>query len=217
MEAALVWIADHAGLVLVTVFLFLLLLVAHAGLAVERALIDLRRLPRRWFPLVAALVWFVVCGVGLYSVGSYLIRLGPGLLAQMNLIDEPAPDLTYFRVEDGTPGRLAEYRGKVVLVNFWGTWCPPCREELPALDRLHSTYADQGLVVLQISEEARATLVDFLAASPMSTEHGQLSPIPWPDTGTPTSFLIDRRGIVRQVLRGGRTYEELERAVRPYL
>ncbi len=50
--------------------------------------------------------------------------------------------------------RLADYQGKVVLLNFWATWCPPCREEMPAMERLYQRYKDRGVVVLAVSVDA---------------------------------------------------------------
>jgi thiol-disulfide isomerase/thioredoxin len=51
----------------------------------------------------------------------------------------------------GTPARLADHRGEVVLLNFWATWCPPCRAEMPSMEKLYQAYRDRGLVILAIS------------------------------------------------------------------
>ena len=59
---------------------------------------------------------------------------------------QAAPDFSLQDMDEETH-TLSDYRGKVVLVNFWATWCPPCREEMPALDQLHTAYSDDGLVV----------------------------------------------------------------------
>ncbi len=120
--------------------------------------------------------------------------MGPGLIRQHRLIGRPAPELRFNRVSDGAQATLAEHRGKVVLVNLWATWCPPCRHELPELDRLQRSYRDRGLVVLLISDEPREVLAEFLATSPMSTEHGFAAELPLPEAGRPTTFVIDRAG-----------------------
>src|SRR5579864_7472347 len=63
----------------------------------------------------------------------------------------------------GKSWHLQDLRGKVVLVNFWATWCPPCRKEMPDLQALYDTYKDQGLIVLAISDEETAKVSPFIA------------------------------------------------------
>ena len=72
-------------------------------------------------------------------------------------------------------------------------------------------------VYTRVSDESMETLAGYLAERPMSTEHGQADPLPWPDTGRPTTFLLDREGIVRDVVLGDRSYEQFEALVTPLL
>src|SRR6202021_607655 len=67
----------------------------------------------------------------------------------------------------GKSWRLKDLQGKVVLVNFWATWCPPCRKEMPDLDAIYKEYRDKGLVILAISDEERDKVVPFLAEHPV--------------------------------------------------
>lgn len=103
----------------------------------------------------------------------------------------------------GKSWHLQDLRGKVVLVNFWATWCPPCRKEMPDLDALFNKYKDQGFVVLAISDEETAKVSSYIA------EHKVSYPIlldPWRKVndafiveGIPKSFVYDRSGkIVEQ-------------------
>jgi peroxiredoxin len=93
---------------------------------------------------------------------------------------------------------LSSLRGKVVLVNFWATWCPPCRKEMPALNDLYNRFQSQGLVILSISDEDTGKVAPFIAQSgyrptvlldPGSTIHQQFHV-----EGIPKSFVFDRDG-----------------------
>jgi peroxiredoxin len=98
----------------------------------------------------------------------------------------------------GTRWNFKELRGKVVLVNFWATWCPPCRKEMPDLDKLYSRFSKQGLVILALSDEDAATVRAFLAEhsygypillDPNRSVHEQLRV-----QGIPQSLIYDRNG-----------------------
>ena len=103
---------------------------------------------------------------------------------------------------DGKMVNLKDYRGKVVLLNFWATWCPNCRQEVPSFNTLQAKYFSQGLEIYRInSKESRETILKFLEKNPNST------PILLDKTGKvgklfglwahPTSYLVDRQGMVR--------------------
>jgi cytochrome c biogenesis protein CcmG/thiol:disulfide interchange protein DsbE len=88
-------------------------------------------------------------------------------------LDAPAPALSFFDTS-GQRRTLAELQGKVVLLNFWATWCVPCRREMPMLSKLQREHADEGLVVLYVSLEAPDVLAPFLAANRFDGIHGRL-------------------------------------------
>jgi peroxiredoxin len=101
---------------------------------------------------------------------------------------------------------LRELRGKVVLVNFWATWCPPCRQEIPALKRVYERFKAKGLIVLAISEEAPDTLRKFVAENdirfPVLVDPGtKVGEQAFHMRGLPASFIYDRSGrLVAQAL-----------------
>jgi len=112
--------------------------------------------------------------------------------------DQPAPDLSYFD-DGGRVRHLSELRGKVVLLNFWATWCAPCRHEMPMLSKLQRQHAGDGLVVLYVSLEDPAVLQPFLATNHFDGVQGRLDRAPgFYDAGKfyPLSYLIDREGRV---------------------
>ncbi|PKO25500.1 MAG: redoxin [Betaproteobacteria bacterium HGW-Betaproteobacteria-8] len=69
---------------------------------------------------------------------------------------------------DGEPQAMAQWKGKIVIVNFWATWCPPCLEEMPELSRLHTEYQDKGVVVLGISSDELEKIREFAQQTPVS-------------------------------------------------
>jgi len=98
----------------------------------------------------------------------------------------------------GNAWNLRELRGKVVLVNFWATWCPPCRKEMPDLDALYRRFEKQGLVILGISDEDAGKVESFLAEHPVSypvlLDPGRKTNEKFRVDGIPKSFVYDRDG-----------------------
>ena len=139
------------------------------------------------------------------------------MLAEMG----PAPALS---LEDlnGDLVSLSDYRGKVVLVNLWATWCPWCRQEIPELIDLSARYTDQGFVVLgvAIDDEGKEVVAPDAEAMgmnyPVLVDPGAISSLKagWPLSGAlPQSFLIDCRGHVRASMPGYRPRPVIEEAV----
>lgn len=100
----------------------------------------------------------------------------------------------------GKSWHLRELRGKVVLVNFWATWCPPCRKEMPDLQALYDKYKDQGFVVLSISDEEAAKVSPFITerniSYPVLLDPGRKVNEAFVVEGIPKSFVYDREGML---------------------
>ncbi len=102
---------------------------------------------------------------------------------------------------------LADYRGKVVLVNFWATWCPPCREELPSMQALHEQFAGKGFEVLAVNlmeseEKITAFRESELIDLPVLMDRDGAAAKRWKVRMLPISFIIDRQGAIRYQLLG---------------
>jgi thiol-disulfide isomerase/thioredoxin len=93
---------------------------------------------------------------------------------------------------------LSQLRGKIVLVNFWATWCPPCRAEMPVLDAIYSHYQNEGLVVLSITDESPLVVVPFLQGHnyhpPVLTDTNEAVHNQFHVTGIPKTFVFNRDG-----------------------
>ena len=115
--------------------------------------------------------------------------------------NESAPSLVLADIR-GVEHSLEQYRGKVVVVNFWATWCPPCVEELPSLENAWQRYRQQGLVVLAVSGEESDVVTSFLERLPSEITFPVLidgdmkSGNRWQIRGLPTTVVVDRSGDV---------------------
>lgn len=168
--------------------------------------------------------WLGVAGILLAGVLS-----SPGCGSDARVEDEDqaveqdtgdlAPD---FVVQDVTGARfsLSETAGQVRLIDFWATWCPPCREEIPMLIELDRTYRDQGLTILAISDESAEVLREFVADQGVTyknlVDNGDVAEA-YMVPGLPTGFLIDREGKVVERFFGPKPAKILEKRIRELL
>ena len=128
--------------------------------------------------------------------------LGP-LQAKLPIVGEPAPDFT-LKLVDGRSVRFADIRGDVIVLNFWATWCVPCRKELPTLDDYYRLREKNGLDVFAITTEDSVPASQLkavfaaMAIPAVKSVKGPYAPL----KGVPTSFVIDRAGVVRYARAG---------------
>lgn len=133
--------------------------------------------------------------------------------------DFSLPDL------EGKQHSISEWDGKVVLINFWATWCPPCREEMPAFISLKETYGQQGFEIIGIAIDDAGAIADFADDLGVNYPilHGQTDAsavirLYGNKIGAlPFSVLLDRDGIVRFTRAGGLSRQKLESELRKYL
>jgi peroxiredoxin len=124
----------------------------------------------------------------------------------------PAPDFT-LKDMDGRTHRLSQYRGKVVLVNFWATWCPPCRREMPSMERAWKQFDHEKIALLAVDVgEDLDTVFTFLADYPISFpllfDHDSSVVEQWPIRGLPTTFVVDPQGRLHYRAIGGRDWDD---------
>ena len=118
---------------------------------------------------------------------------------------------------DGRPVSLADLKGKTVLIDFWATWCPPCRRAMPHIQKIHEDYQDQGLVVLAISseppEKPRAFLEENGYTFTTLSDPGGKTGRAYGVRGIPTTLIVDIDGIVSTHTVGYKSEEELRAAL----
>lgn len=123
--------------------------------------------------------------------------------------NSPAPDISVVSLANGSALKLSDLKGKVVLLNFWATWCPPCREEIPSMMRLNSLMADKPfqMVAISIDEGGKQAIESFFKDSgfslPVYLDESGTSAKYYGVTGIPESFVIDRQGVVVKKIIGG--------------
>ena len=155
-----------------------------------------------------------------YSGGSSplngIVNPGPAALA-----GAPAQDLPLKRL-DGTPDSLANYRGKIVFMNLWATWCPPCRHEMPALERFSREYQSRGVIVLGVDQGESARVAGTFARSlhisyPILLDENEAYGRAYAAVGLPTTIIISRAGRILRGIDGEMTLPQMRAAVAPAL
>ncbi len=124
----------------------------------------------------------------------------------------PAPNFTFPGL-DGKMISLADYKGKVVFLNIWATWCPPCADEMPSMERLYQKLKDKDFIILAVSIDASGTKAvtpfvrDYKLNFPVLLDTTGRSQTLFETTGIPESFIIDKEGVLAQIIIGPRDWD----------
>jgi peroxiredoxin len=166
----------------------------------------------------------VILGIllsGCYSGGGPKRTIDGGSGGPGSLAGAPAVSYDVKRLDGRTDG-LSRYRGSVVVMNLWATWCPPCREEMPALEQLYRENKAKGIVVLGVDQGESAE-----AAGAFAREHGVTFPIlldadqqygrSYAAVGLPTTVIVGRNGHVVRGIDGQLSLAQMREAVGPAL
>ena len=131
-------------------------------------------------------------------------------------VGKAAPDFSLYDLND-KPYRLSDFRGKVVFLNFWATWCKPCREEMPSMEILNKNFEKDGLVILAVSIDRVTTTKDippFVKGMnltfPVLVDSWGMTDKPYKRMGVPETFIIDQQGIIREIVIGPRDWTRLD-------
>lgn len=172
-----------------------------------------RHSPGRRFLVVSIVVLAVITG------GYLLLRPAPPGQGEGMVAGGRAPDFGVRDLAGGEPFRLSGLRGKVVVANFWATWCISCRTEMPALEEIHKRYQDQGLVVLGLniggeSDISVRSFVDrYQLTFPIGIDDGGAVTSTYRVISLPSTYVIGRDGVILNWIPGAMTAEQLDRVV----
>lgn len=161
----------------------------------------------------ACLAALCLAGVPVPANAAELPPLSHSLTRQT---PKPAPPLKLADLE-GETHDLSRLRGKVVLINFWATWCPPCRREMPSMERLSQALAGEPFVVLAVDVGENADTIEIFTSQleavptfPILLDADSRALQAWDVAGLPTTFLVDKKGRVVAGAIGGREFDHAE-------
>lgn len=145
-------------------------------------------------------------GLSFVLAGAFLAIFAGASLASSGLVGEPAPDFA-LKSASGENLRLSEYRGDVVMINFWATWCGPCRQEMPLLDALYDRYQRVGFRLLGVNidddrQQAMQMVEELDVSFPVLFDAEKAVSKRYEVEAMPVTVLVDRSGTVRYVHHG---------------
>jgi len=175
--------------------------------------------------MLFALACFAI-GVGLYltvfqPAPTKTVSVGKQVLS---VIDKPRPDFSLQDTSD-KPHDIKEWDGKVILLNFWATWCPPCRREIPTFINMYKKYHDKGFMIVGVALDTKQNAIDFV--DPMGINYpilvGEQNGIALTqeygnNLGVlPYTVIIDRKGVIRHTVRHELDQQQVEQLITPLL
>jgi peroxiredoxin len=167
------------------------------------------------------LYWIAGAVIVAVVLAVYFRNGGAPLSGPASLSGKPAPSFTVDSLSGGNAA-LSTYRGRIVVMNLWASWCPPCRAEMPDLQRLYAAYRSRNVVVIgvdqgestqQVSAFVRALGIHYPILLDQQQQYGRV----YAALGLPTTIVIDRSGIVVRGFDGPLSFPQMVSAISPLL
>lgn len=178
---------------------------------------------RQYFFAGFALLCFGL-GAGLYYAYHAASQNKPAPIQPISMKNQPRPDFHLADLHNKSHD-ITQWDGKVILLNFWATWCPPCRHEIPGFNKLYNKYKDKGFVIVGVALDSRQNAIDFL--DPMGINYPiligdktglDLTRQYGNDMGLlPYSVIIDRKGIIRDTVAHAISEKQAAQLIQPLL
>jgi len=162
------------------------------------------------------LATLAIAAAAIVAVATYF-HSAPGTSGPASLTGRAAPSFTVPSL-DGSQSSVAAYRGRIVLLNLWATWCPPCRAEMPDLQRFYQRYARSGVTVIGVDQGESGSRASQFARSlgiryPILLDRSQQYGAVYAAAGLPTTIVIDRAGTIRAAFDGPLSFDQMAAAV----
>ena len=173
---------------------------------------------KKWALRTPLFILSVVLGALIYITNFPLKPIVSSIAKVHKNIGQKVYDFDFIDVRKDSRYKISDFAGKVILLNFWGTYCPPCIEEFPDLKRIESDHPDK-VWVIALSDENRERIMKFVQKIESPTIVGSFASEKWIDLETfrPLTVIIDKNGIIREYMIGKKDYTSFKSVIDKYL
>ncbi|MCH8126473.1 TlpA family protein disulfide reductase [candidate division KSB1 bacterium] len=173
---------------------------------------------KKWALRTPLFILSVVLGALIYMTNFPLKPIVSSIAKVHKNIGQKVYDFDFIDVRKDSTYKISDFAGKVILLNFWGTYCPPCIEEFPHLKRIESDHPDK-VWVIALSDENRERIMKFVQKIESPTIVGSFASEKWIDLETfrPLTVIIDKNGIIREYMIGKKDYTSFKSVIDKYL
>lgn len=202
------FVLDYGQAILITLIFLLLFIIFKIG---RKHKFYLPTTLFGWFTSMVSLLLIIISSLAIIGLQHERETTLKVLDHFDSMLMKKAPELTFKMVSNNSSSTLNDFKGKVVILNLWATWCAPCIKEMPDLSNLHNDFYKNEVVVITLSDESREKLLSFQQSNSFDFLHVYNKQIEWLDrqigTARPLTFIIDRNGVITEYHTGARSYD----------
>jgi len=173
-----------------------------------------------WIGSILSVLFIFIASLAIFGLQNERNTTGKVLKQFESMLLKKAPELTFNRVDNNVQENIRDYRGRIIILNLWATWCAPCIREMPDLSQLQQDFK-KDLVVITLSDETHEKLLNFHKQKTFYFTSVYNKQIEWLEfgigTARPLTFIIDREGIIREYFTGARDYNFYSKKIKEFL